>query len=151
MSQVAALKPKGKPRGRPFAKGRSGNPRGRVIGSRNTATLAAQALLDGEAERITRTAVEMAGDRDPTAVRLCLERIVAPRRERVVQFALPPINSPADIARAMGAVTAAIASGAITPGEAEAFARVVDTFIRAIDVSDFERRLQAVEAHAARS
>jgi hypothetical protein len=151
MSEVKAPKPKGKPRGRPFAKGQSGNPRGRIVGSHNKATVAAQALLDDHADRLTRRAVELADGGDPTALRLCLERIVAPRRERVVQFALPPIKTPADIVRAMGAVAAAIADGAITPGEAEAFARVVDTFMRAIDVSDFERRLQAVEADAARS
>jgi hypothetical protein len=50
-----------------------------------------------------------------------------------------------DIAAAMKAVTAALASGIITPGEAEAIARLVDTFIRAIETSDFDRRLKAIE------
>src|SRR5215218_4900464 len=45
-----------KTRGRPF---RPGNP-GRPKGARNKTTLAVDALLDGEAEAITRTAVEMA-------------------------------------------------------------------------------------------
>jgi hypothetical protein len=34
-------------RGRPFEKGRSGNPAGRRIGSCNKATIAAAALLEG--------------------------------------------------------------------------------------------------------
>jgi hypothetical protein len=45
----------------------------------------------------------------------------------------------------MKAVTSALASGAITPGEAERIAAVVDTFVRAIDASDFDRRLQELE------
>ena len=145
MADTITPKPGGNPRGRPFKKGQSGNPRGRPFGSRNKASLAAEALLDGEAGRLTRRAVELADGGDPTALRLCLERIVAPRRERAVRFSLPPIRSPADLATAMGAVAAAVAEGALTPTEAEAFARVVDTFMRAIDASDFERRLQALE------
>jgi hypothetical protein len=141
----------GKVRGRPFVKGQSGNPAGRRPGSRNRASLAVEALLDGEADSLTRRALELAMDGDPTAMKLCLERILAPRRERVVRFELPAIESAADIARAMGAVTAAVAQGALTPGEADVMARVVDTFVRAIDTSDFDRRLQEVEAHAARS
>jgi hypothetical protein len=39
-----------KQRGRPLAKCQSGNPLGRPYGLRNKATLAAEALLDGEAE-----------------------------------------------------------------------------------------------------
>ncbi len=40
-----------KQRGRPFKAGRSGNPEGRPRGSRNNATMAVEALLDGEAHR----------------------------------------------------------------------------------------------------
>ena len=94
---------------------------------------------------------ELAESGDPTALRLCLERILAaPRRERAVRFRLPPIASAADIAAAMGALTAAIAEGALTPGEAESVARVVDTLLHAIDTSDFDRRLQALEDNGPR-
>jgi hypothetical protein len=76
-------KPAEEVRGRPFAKGRSGNPAGRRLGSRNKTTMAAQALLAGEAEALTRKAVEAALAGDPTAMRLCLERILP--RERAVE------------------------------------------------------------------
>ena len=109
-------------RGRPFEKGRSGNPPGRRPGSRNTATLAAAALHAGEAEALTRTAVEFALAGDPTAMRLSIERILPPCRERAVKFTLPPIESTDDISAAMQAVTTALARGDITPGEAATIA-----------------------------
>ena len=139
-------KPPGRGRGRPFEKGQSGNPAGRRTGSRNKATLAAAALLAGESEALTRKAVEMALAGDPTAMRLCIERILPPCRERAVKFVLPPIESAADIAAAMKAVTSALAAGVITPGEAGTIAAVVDTFVRAIETSDFDRRLRIMEA-----
>ena len=122
-------------RGRPFAKGRSGNPAGRRIGSRNRATLAAAALLEGEAEALTRKAAELALGGDPTALRLCLERILPPCRERRVRFALPPIEGTGDISAAMQAVMSALAAGVITPGEAATVAAVVDTFVGAIETT----------------
>jgi hypothetical protein len=70
-----------------------GNPAGRQTGSRNKATLAAAAFLVGESEALTRRAVELAFAGDPTAMRRCLERVLPPRRERSVKFALPPIGS----------------------------------------------------------
>ena len=78
-------------------------------------------------------------------MRLCIERILPRCRERPVKFALPPIESAADIAAAMKAVTSALADGEITPGEAGRIAAVVDTFVRAIETSDFDRRLQELE------
>jgi hypothetical protein len=132
-------------RGRPFHKGRSGNPAGRRPGSRNKATIAAAKLLAGEAEGLTRKAVALALEGDPMALRLCVERILPACRERAVKFALPPIESPADIAAAMKAVTSALADGEITPGEAGRIAAVVDTFVRAIETRDFEERLKELE------
>ena len=146
MTDGRTPKPPGRVRGRPFEKGQSGNPAGRRVGCRNKTTLAAATLLAGEAEALTRKAVELALGGDPTALRLCIERIMPPCRERTVKFILPPIESAADIAPAMKAVTSALAGGMITPGEAATIAAVVDTFVRAIETSDFERRLQLVEA-----
>ena len=109
--------------------------------------MAAQKLLAGEAEALTRKAVEAAFAGDSTAMRLCLERILP--RDRAVEFALPPIKSAADIAGAMGAVTAALAGGLITPGEAQAIARVFTTFVQTIEISDFDRRLRVLETRQA--
>jgi len=123
--------------GRPFEKGRSGNPAGRPRGARNKATLAAEAL--------SRKAVELALGGSEGALRLCLDRIIAPRRERPIQLAVPPIRSASDIAAAMGAIVKAAAQGTITPDEAFKLSQMVDTFVRAIDTSDFDKRLQKLE------
>jgi Family of unknown function (DUF5681) len=132
-------------RGRPFAKGQSGNPAGRRPGCRNKATRAAELLLDGEAEALIRKAVELALGGDLLALRICLDRIIAPRRERPVALALPAIRSAADIAPAMGAVAAALANGAIGTGQAAELSQMVATFVDAIETSDFERRLRWLE------
>jgi Family of unknown function (DUF5681) len=149
MADGFSPKPPGRARGRPFAKGRSGNPSGRPAGSRNKTTAAAALLLAGQSEALTQKAVELALSGDPSAMRLCLDRILPPCRERAVEFALPSIESAADIAPAMKAVTAALGRGIITPGEGEAIARIVDTFVRAIETSDFERRLKLLEERQA--
>ena len=86
-------------------KGQSGNPAGKPPGCRNEATRIAEALLDGEVEALTRKAMALALDGDAAAMRLCFERIIAPRRGRPVHLDLPPIVEAADIANAMGAIT----------------------------------------------
>ena len=136
---------------RRFQKGRSGNPAGRPRGSQNRKTLMAELLLQGEADALARKAIELALGGSETALRLCLDRLIAPRRERMVPFRLPPIEGAGDIAAAMAAVTGAVADGTLTPGEAFALSQTVDTFLRAIDARDFERRLKHLdEVDAAR-
>src|SRR5204863_253717 len=101
MSDIIPQNRQYRPRGRPFAKGQSGNPAGRRRGCRNKATRAAEAYLDGEAETLARKAVELALAGNPLAMRLCLERTVAPRRERPEPVALPSLRNTADLAPAM--------------------------------------------------
>ena len=112
-----------------FRKGQSGNPAGRSRGSRNKAIVAAEMLLESDAEALTRRAVERALEGDTAALRLCLDRIIPPRRERLVQLGLPPVRSVGDLGGAMAAITTAAARGAITPGEAAELARVVEIFV----------------------
>jgi len=129
-----------KGRGRPFPKGQSGNPGGRPRGSSNRATRAAELLLDGEATALTRKAVEMALAGDPAALRLCLDRTVAPRRERAVELALPPIRSADDILAAIKVVSGAVGRGTITPGEGLTLSKMIEPFCgrstRAISKTD---------------
>ncbi|MGA8649639.1 MAG: DUF5681 domain-containing protein [Xanthobacteraceae bacterium] len=80
-----------KQRGRPFPKGCSGNPRGRPKGARNAATRLVEQLLDGEAEAHMRKLIEKAKHGDTGALRLCIDRIMPPRRERPVNVELPPL------------------------------------------------------------
>jgi hypothetical protein len=66
MTEGLTPKPPRKVRGRPFEKGRSGNPLGRSVGCRKKTTIAADAaLLAGEDEALTRKAVELALVGDP--------------------------------------------------------------------------------------
>src|SRR5439155_8971269 len=107
---------------------------------------AARLLLAGEGEALTRKAVELALAGDPTALRLCLERIVGPYRERVVEFTMPSIGNTADLASAMAAVADATAQGAVTPREAMQLGHVFEAYVRAVEAAEFERRLRVLEA-----
>jgi hypothetical protein len=102
-------------------------------------------LLDGEAETLARKAVEMALSGDRAALRMCLDRTVAPRREQPVSVDLPAIHSAADIAGAMAALVGAAARGRITAREAFDLSQTIETYLRAIDATDFERRLRHLE------
>jgi hypothetical protein len=93
-------------------------------------TLAAATLRDGEALELTRRAAEAALAGDMLAMKLCLERVLPRCHERPVRFSLPSLAavgngeidepSPQNVSRAMNAVTTALATGEMTPGEASA-------------------------------
>ena len=61
-----------------------------------------------------------------TALRLCLERLLPPRKDRAVAFDMPAVAKADDAARAIGAVLAAVADGTITPREASAVAGLIE-------------------------
>ena len=69
-----------------------------------------------------------------------------PPRERSVHFHFPLLTSVADAVGAMASIAEAVAKGAITPNEATELSRIVEAYIKAVDASVFDRRLQALEA-----
>lgn len=124
-----------------FTAGNAGKPRG----TRHKATQAVLALLDGEAEALTRQAVTMALAGDGAALRLCLERIAPPRRDAPVTFDLPRMETARDAAKAAGAVLAAVAEGELTPTEGAHIMGLVETFRRTLETTELEARVAALE------
>jgi hypothetical protein len=108
-----------------FLPGQSGNPAGRPRGSRNKKTLFLEALLDGESEALMRRLIGLAKMGDDLAMRLCVERMMPPRRERPVPLPLPRIDSEADARRASSEVIEALGEGEVTPKEAEQLLRAI--------------------------
>ena len=136
---------------RGFQPGQSGNPAGRPKGARNKTTLAVEALLDGEAEAISRKAIAMAKGGDMAAIRLCMDRIVPPRKDRPIPFPMPKMETAADAVKASAAVIAAVAEGELTPSEAAELTTMVEAFARTIEVADLETRLIALEVASTRN
>lgn len=119
--------------------------KGRPLGKRNKATEALQALLDGEGEQITRKAVELAINGDTTALRLCLERLIPPMRERRVSMSIPKLETAGDIAKALGTLLDSVASGEITPGEGQTIATLLEVQRKAIETAELEQRIARLE------
>jgi hypothetical protein len=123
-----------------------GNP-GRPKGTRHKATLAAETLLDGEADTLTRKCIELALEGDSVAMRLCLERILPPVKERPVEVDLPTLDGPGDLPRIIGALLRVCASGEILPGEADKLAHILQGYVRAVELTEFDERLKVLEKH----
>jgi len=138
---MAPRKNAAKTPGRPFKPGNPGRPKG----ARNKSTIAAEALLDGEAEALTRTCIEKAQEGDMAALRLCMERIVPARKSRPVSFQIPNIESPEDVLTAMQAVIKSVADGVTAPEDAQSVMGLLEQTRRTQELVDIESRLQALE------
>ena len=129
-----------------FRKGQSGNPKGRAAGSRNRVLVALDAIGAEGAEAVLRKTVEAAQSGDMRAAELLLSRVWPARKGRPVALpGLPAIETPADLARALGSVAEAVASGAITPDEGQAVAAVLEAQRRAVETAELAERIARLE------
>jgi len=105
----------------PFAKGQSGNPAGRPVGSRSKFTREMQDALEENGLTLIDRIVELAGEGNAGAMRQCLDRLIGKHRPSSV--ALPVPDSPNYVMEALTAVYRALGAGEIASDEA---ARLVD-------------------------
>ena len=145
VSLMSAENTAGKQRGRPFQKGQSGNPDGRPKGSRNATTIALETLLDGQATALTQKAIDVALTGDIPALRLCLDRILPPRKDSPVAFDLPEMKTLNDAVPAMGALVKAVGQGDLTPTEAGELTKMVQAFAKIIETAELEERVRKLE------
>jgi hypothetical protein len=145
-TEKSPRKQRGKPRGKPFPKGQSGNPAGKPKGARHATTLAMEAMLAGDSEKLTRKAIDLALEGDTTALRLCMDRVLPARKDRPIVFDLPKLGAAGDVVKATAALLEGVACGQITPSEAGELSKLVEGCARAMDLHDIERRLDKLEA-----
>ena len=79
-------------------------------------------------------------------MRLCMDRICPPRKERPISCKLPKLNDPSDLVAGISAVLASVANGELTPGEGQALASLIEAQRRTLETEDIEQRLIALEA-----
>jgi hypothetical protein len=83
---------------------------------------------------------------DPTAMRLCIERLVPVRNGRPITFDLPPVETASDITKALGVIAKSMAAGELTPDEAGTVATVIEAHRKAIETAELEERIRRLEA-----
>jgi hypothetical protein len=118
----------------PFKKGKSGNVKGRPPGALNMTTRAAQALLAGEAETLTRACIELAKAGNIAALKICMERIIPAKKGMPID--LPGFDDAADAHKLTGALLAAVANGELAASDAATIAGLSDEHIKAINRRD---------------
>jgi hypothetical protein len=135
-----------------FKKGESGNPNGRIKGSRNRAALLADQIFDeklfgedNKAAALVSKAIALAEGGDTTCMRLCFERMAPVRKDRPVCFELPKMAEAKDAVNASAAIIAAVASGELTPSEAADLSKLVESYARTLQAVEFEDRLSKLE------
>jgi hypothetical protein len=132
-----------------FLPGQSGNPAGRPRGARNKKSIALEALLDAESEAVIQKVIGLAKMGDDLAIRLCVDRMLAPRRERPVPLRLPRIETDADARRAAAEVMDALGEGEVTPKEAEHLLRTIAGVAVIMQSTEVAARLQQIEERLA--
>jgi hypothetical protein len=131
--------------GNKFKPGQSGNPKGRPQGSRHKSTIAALSLLEGEAQALTRKCIALAMEGDMGALRLCLERIVCPVKDRPIKIILPVVKDASDLPKMTGALLEAVTAGKIGATEAAVLSKVVDAHREALEIADLTARIEKLE------
>jgi hypothetical protein len=102
-------------------------------------------LLDGQATALTQKAIDLALTGDLAALRLCLDRILPPRKDSPVAFDLPEMKTLNDAVPAMGALVKAVGRGDLTPTEAGELTKMVQAFAKIIETAELEERVRKLE------
>ena len=82
---------------------------------------------------------------DPVALRLCLERILPRREDRLVELSLAKPQTATEVASGLATVIHAVGAGMLTPGEGETISRILETHGRLIETAELGQRIGQLE------
>jgi hypothetical protein len=129
-----------------FAKGHSGNPRGRPRGIPDKRT-ALRELLAPHAEELVQKLIGSALNGDMAALKLCIEKLLPTPKATDEPVRLGNLGATAaDQART---IISAAAEGRLSPNQAATFVSAIAAQARIIEIDELERRVAALESHHA--
>jgi hypothetical protein len=131
-----------------FTKGRSGNPKGKIKGTKNKATVVAEMLLHGELENICRRLIQEAITGNMQAIKMVLDRVLPAKRDSPIVIDLPKLEKSSDALQAIASITMAVSKGKLTVSEGESLSKIIDIYVKAIEMHDCEIRINRVEQKA---
>jgi len=102
-------------------------------------------MLRPHASKLIARCVKMALGGDSTAMRICMDRLVAPVREEAVNVELPPIGNIEDCGAAQAAVIAVVAAGDMLPSQAQVLCALIEAQRRSFETTDILKRLTTLE------
>lgn len=117
---------------------------GRPPGSRNKRT-EFQKLMEDHGEALIKQCQVMALKGDPTAMRLCMERLFPPAKPSNNRFRPPRVETVADVVEALSAIGREVARGRMSAQEGAAYAKILETQARVLLDQVYEKRLEVVE------
>jgi len=106
-------------------------------------------LLEDEGPELLRKAVQIAKAGDVPMLKFFLGRYLP--RDRTVTFDWPATSFAEDAVEAQGSVLQLVAEGRISPSEGAALATVMESYMRAIDLSDLVKRIDRLEGEILKS
>ena len=136
-----------KTRGRPFAAGNPGRPRG----AKNKTTVMLEQLDEGRAERLIEKTFELAMAGNVRCLGMLLDRCWPARKSAPIALSFPPIKSPQDVLAAVAALWTEVGDGRLSPEEAWALSQVAQQAVKAIEQQDVLKRLEDLEKEKERN
>jgi hypothetical protein len=88
--------------------------------------------------------VQLALEGDLTCLRICIERLVPPKKDAPIEIDIPEVSSIADIPKLFSALTAKIRAG-VTPSEARTVMDLAEGVHKTLALAELEQRFSALE------
>jgi hypothetical protein len=126
---------------------------GRPVGSRNKKTVFVEGLFHknpNDVKAIVRKCIEMSKAGDPDFARMTLAILCPPRKGALLRFALPSIQTMADVLAAYDGLLQAVSQGHISSAEAVELSTVLDRLRQGLESKDLDERIAKLESAEAK-
>jgi len=123
-----------------FEKGKSGNPKGKPRGAKDKRT-ELRSLLEPHREELVKVVVAKALNGDGSALRICMDRLIAPMRSNPIRIS----KFSGTLAERGDQVMTGIGKGELGIDEAAALMSVLQSQARIIEATELDKRIAALE------